>query len=41
MQYIMGKSGWTFPKLEKHLIKDLYPHPFNPKPGLWDNFQPK
>lgn len=41
MQYIQGKTDWTFPKLEKYLIKDLYPHPFDPKPDLWDTFQPK
>lgn len=41
MQYIQSKSGWTFPKLEKYLTTQLYPHPFSPKPGLWDNFSPK
>jgi cytidine deaminase len=41
MQYIQGKGGWTFPKLEKHFIKDLYPHPYEPAEGLWDNFKPK
>lgn len=41
MQYIQGKDGWTFPKIEKYSIKDLYPHPYEPKEGLWDNFIPK
>jgi cytidine deaminase len=40
MQYIQGKEGWTFPKLEKYTIKDLYPLPYEPKEGLWDNWQP-
>jgi cytidine deaminase len=41
MQYIQGKDGWTFPKLEKYTAKDLYPLPYEPKEGLWDNWQPK
>lgn len=41
MQYIQGKSGWTFPKLEKFTISDFYPHPYEPNEGLWDNWQPK
>lgn len=41
MQYIQGKNGWTFPVVEKILAKDLYPHPFEEKEGLWDNWQPK
>lgn len=41
MQYLQGKTNWTFPKLEKYLIRDLYPHPYEPKPNLWDNFHPK
>ncbi len=41
MQYIQGKEGWTFPKLEKYTIKDLYPLPYEPKEGLWNNWQPK
>jgi cytidine deaminase len=41
MQYVQGKDGWTFPKIEKHLIKDLYPYPYEPVKGLWDNWQPK
>jgi len=41
MQYIQGKDGWTFPKIEKYTIGDLYPHPYAPKAGLWDNRQPK
>lgn len=40
LQYVQGIDGWTFPKLEKYTIKDLYPHPYEPKEGLWDNWQP-
>ena len=36
IQYIQGKDGWTFPKLEKYTIKELYPLPYKPKEGLWD-----
>ena len=35
-----AKAGWTFPKLEKYTIKDFYPLPYEPKEGLWDNWQP-
>jgi cytidine deaminase len=41
MQYIQGKTGWTFPKLEKHTAADFYPLPYEPKEGLWDNWEPK
>ncbi|MDP2693181.1 MAG: hypothetical protein Q8O88_06140 [bacterium] len=41
MQYIQGKDGWTFPKIEKYTAKDFYPLPYEPKESLWDNFQPK
>ena len=41
IQYIMGKQGWIFPKIEKYFMKELYPHPYDPKEGLWDNFEPK
>ena len=41
MQYIQGKSGWTFPKIEKYTIKDFYPHPYEFVDGLWDNWKPK
>ena len=41
MQYIQGKDGWTFPKLEKYTAKDFYPLPYEPKEGLWDNWEPK
>ena|SRR5579859_4507884 len=37
LQYIQGKDGWTFPKLEKYTAKDFYPLPYEPKEGLWDN----
>lgn len=40
MQYIQNKDekgelSWTFPKMEKHLIKNLYPFPYEPNPNLW------
>ncbi len=35
-QYIQRGAKWVFPKLEKYFIKDLYPHPYEPKEGLWD-----
>jgi cytidine deaminase len=41
MQYIQGKNGWTFPKIEKYGIQDFYPFPYEPIEGLWDNWQPK
>lgn len=41
MQYILGKKGWTFPKIEKYTIKELYPHPYEPTDqSIWDNFVP-
>jgi len=41
MQYIQGRNGWTFPKIEKYSIRDFYPFPYEPIEGLWDNWQPK
>ena len=41
MQYIQGREGWTFPKLEKYTITDFYPLPYKPREGLWDNWLPK
>jgi len=42
MQYIQGKKGWAFPKIEKYRIKDLYPHPYKPADqSIWDDFEPK
>lgn len=41
MQYIQGKNSWTFPKVEKFRVKDFYPLPYEPKEGLWDNWEPK
>ena len=39
IQYIMGKKGWTFPKIEKYTIKQLYPHPYEPADkNIWDGF---
>lgn len=36
LQYIQEEDGWIFPKMEKISIKDLYPHPYEQKEGLWD-----
>jgi hypothetical protein len=36
MQYIQEKDGWTFPKMEKLTIKNLYPYPYEPVEGLWN-----
>jgi len=36
IQYIQRKNDWIFPKMEKYLIKDLYPYPYEPIKGLWD-----
>lgn len=41
LQYIQGKNGYTFPKIEKYTIAELYPHPYEPKEGQWDNWEPK
>ena len=41
MQYVQGEDGWTFPKLEVYQARDFYPLPFEPKQGLWDNWEPK
>jgi cytidine deaminase len=41
MQYIQGKAGGTFPKIEKYSIRDFYPFPYEPIEGLWDNWQPE
>ena len=41
LQYVQGRVGWTFPKLERYTNKDFYPFPYEPKEGLWDNWQPK
>lgn len=40
VQYIQaqdekGELNWTFPKIEKYSIKDLYPYPYEPNPNLW------
>jgi cytidine deaminase len=38
LQYIEDENGTTtFPKIEKYSIKELYPHPYEPIKGLWDN----
>jgi cytidine deaminase len=41
IQYIQGKTGWTFPRMEKFKITDFYLYPYEPKEGLWDNWEPK
>jgi cytidine deaminase len=41
MQYIQGKDGWTFPKIEKYGIRDFYPFPYEPIEGLWDDSRPE
>ncbi|MEK6916652.1 MAG: hypothetical protein AABW92_02810 [Nanoarchaeota archaeon] len=30
MQYIQKNNEWTFPKIQRHRLKDLYPHPYIP-----------
>lgn len=30
MQYIKQKNGWHFPKIQKHVMKDLYPFAYTP-----------
>ncbi|MGE5603331.1 MAG: hypothetical protein ACM30E_09785 [Nitrososphaerales archaeon] len=40
MQYIQTKAGWIFPKLEVLAANVLYPYPYEPQQGLWDNWQP-
>lgn len=37
MQYVLGEDGWTFPKFEKYTVKELYPYPYEPIEGLWDD----
>ena len=41
MQYIQGKNGWTFPKVDRFTINDFYPHPYEPVKDLWDNWKPE
>lgn len=41
LQYVQGKEQYTFPKIEKYTIADLYPHPYEFTKGLWDNWEPK
>lgn len=41
MQYIQNKIEWTFPKIEKYVIGDFYPLPYEHVEGLWDNWEPK
>lgn len=35
IQYILRKDDWVFPVIEKLVIKDLYPHPYEPIHGFW------
>ncbi len=35
LQYIQTDDGWIFPKLEKFIMSELYPHPYEPKEDLW------
>lgn len=37
LQYVQEKNDWIFPRLERHTIRYFYPHPYEPKDGLWDN----
>lgn len=41
MQYIQTNMSWAFPVVEKHSIKDFYPHPYEPDRNLWDRFEPQ
>jgi cytidine deaminase len=41
MQYIQKKDDWIFPKIERYTAKDLYPHPYEPKAGLWEDWKPE
>jgi cytidine deaminase len=36
MQYIRKDDGWTFPKIEKFSIAELYPHQYEPPEDLWE-----
>jgi len=36
IHYIQQKDGWTFPKIEKHTIQELYPYPYTSTEKLWD-----
>jgi cytidine deaminase len=36
LQYIQHDGKWTFPAIEKHIIEELYPLPYEPIEGLWD-----
>lgn len=40
MQYVQSLDGWTFPTVERLLIGDLYPFPYEPKSDLWDGWEP-
>ncbi len=36
IQYVKRKNDWIFPKVERYIIKKLYPYPYEPIKGLWD-----
>jgi cytidine deaminase len=40
LQYVQGKDTWTFPRLERYTIADLYPHPYEPIESRWDGYEP-
>ena len=39
MQYIQRANDWIFPRMEKLLITELYPYPYDPIEGLWENWK--
>jgi cytidine deaminase len=41
MQYIQRKTGWIFPKIEAYTAKDFYPFPYEPKEGVWNDWEPQ
>lgn len=36
IQYIRDVEDYTFPRIEKYTICDLYPHTYEPPENLWD-----
>jgi cytidine deaminase len=36
LQYIRDGENYTFPKIEKFTISELYPYPYEPPKNLWD-----
>lgn len=37
LQYIRGGENYTFPKIEKFKISELYPHAYEPPADLWED----